>query len=159
MKVKGLGNGMVAISQRWLMNRYSVGGILPEHYAFEIPDSHGRIAVPYVLLTSWEQKHDEFLAKQKKLRQCAKPNTKGTAYEKQGKIKLAIKTYEKNIEGDCYQATHSFDRLMILYRKAKDYDNELRVCEKAIQVLKYNRYIQRKAKILLLLKQKQDAAK
>ncbi len=137
MKVKGLGNGMVAISQNWLVKRYKVGGILPELYFRTMPDSHGRIAVPYVLLTSWEQKHDEYLAKVKKLKACARINNKGTSYEKQGKIKLAIKTYEKNIEGDCYPATHSFDRLMVLYRKAKDYQNELRVCEKAIQVLKY----------------------
>lgn len=158
MKVKSLGVGMVAISQQWLINRYTKGAILPEYYFFQTPDSHGKIAVPIASLELWERKRDEYLAKQKKLQQCAKLNNKGTAYEKQGKVKQAIKTYEKNIEGDCYPATHSFDRLMILYRKAKDYDNELRVCEKAIQVLKYDKYIERKAKILLL-KQKQSASK
>lgn len=158
MKVKGLGNGMVAISQRWLINRYTKGAILPEYYFFQTPDSHGKIAVPLASLELWERKRDEYIAKEKKLKQCAKLNAKGTAYEKQGKVKQAIKTYEKNIEGDCYPATHSFDRLIILYRKAKDYDNELRVCEKAIAVLKLSKYIERKAKILLL-KQKQSASK
>ena len=56
-------------------------------------------------------------------------------YEKAGKIGLAIRTYEKNIEGDCYPACHSFDRLMVLYRKRKEYDKELAVIEKALNVL------------------------
>lgn len=143
---------MVAISQKWLINRYTKGAILPEYYFFKTPDSHGNIAVPLATLELWERKRDEYLAKEKKLKQCAKLNTKGKDYEKQGKIKQAIKTYEKNIEGDCYPATLSFDRLMILYRKAKDYDNELRVCEKAIAILKFNKYIERKAKILSLIR-------
>jgi len=81
---------------------------------------------------------DELLFKRKqedkKLSKCVSANNKGKEYEKLGKIKLAINTYEKNIEGDCYLATHSFDRLMILYRKDKDYDNEIRVIERAIEV-------------------------
>jgi tetratricopeptide (TPR) repeat protein len=158
MKVKDVGNGMVAISQKWLINRYIKGAILPEYYLLQASDSHGNIAVPLAALELWERKRDEYIAKEKKLKQCAKLNNKGKDYEKQGKIKLAIKTYEKNIDGDCYPATYSFDRLMVLYRKAKDYENELRVCEKAIQVLKYDKYVQRKAKILFL-KQKQSVAK
>ncbi len=74
-------------------------------------------------------------AADKLLSDCAKRNTKGKEYEKAGKIGLAIRTYEKNIEGECYPACHSFDRLMVLYRKRKEYDKELAVIEKALDVL------------------------
>ena len=67
-------------------------------------------------------------------RQCARLNNKGKEHEKAGKISLAIKTYEKNIEGDCCLASHSFTRLMVLYRQQKDFDNEIRVIEKAIDL-------------------------
>lgn len=71
--------------------------------------------------------------KNKKLSQCASLNNKGMAYEEEGKISLAIKTYEKNIQSDC-PAHHSFKRLMILYRKNKDYENERRVILRSLEV-------------------------
>lgn len=92
------------------------------------------------------------------LKACAKRNTKGKEYEKAGEIGLAIRTYEKNIEGDCYSACHSFDRLMVLYRKRKEYDKELAVIEKALDVLckRYPnleiKYEDRKNKVLDLIK-------
>lgn len=73
--------------------------------------------------------------KDKLLKKCAERNTRGQELEKEGKIKQAITIYEKNIEDECYPATHSFDRLMILYRKQQDYDNEIRVINRAIEVL------------------------
>lgn len=92
-------------------------------------------------------------AADKLLSDCAKRNTKGKEYEKAGKIGLAIKTYEKNIDGECYPACHSFDRLMVLYRKRKEYNKELAVIEKALDVLceRYpdlkNKYENRKQKV------------
>lgn len=75
-------------------------------------------------------------AEQKAMNLCANRNSKGQEYEKAGKISLAIRTYEKNIEGDeCYPALHSFERLMIIYRKQKRYDDEIRVIDRAINVL------------------------
>lgn len=73
-------------------------------------------------------------AEDKRWQQCARLNNKGKEHEKAGKISLAIKTYEKNIEGDCCLASHSFTRLMVLYRQQKDFDNEIRVIEKAIDL-------------------------
>lgn len=70
-----------------------------------------------------------------KLAHTASNNNRGITLEKSGKIKDAIDVYENNIYGDCYPACHSFDRLMILYRKQKDYENEIRVIERAIEVL------------------------
>lgn len=65
---------------------------------------------------------------------CANSNNLGIELEKAGRIAEAIQVYEANIAGDCYPATHSFDRLMVLYRKQKDYTNEIRVITKAIEI-------------------------
>lgn len=67
---------------------------------------------------------------------CAERNNQGIRYEKQGNIEEAIKIYEENIKPECYPARHSFDRLLVLYRRRKDYQNEHRVCECAISVFK-----------------------
>lgn len=70
------------------------------------------------------------------LPKCTDRNNQGIEYEKQGNIKEAIKVYEENIEPGCYPAQHAFDRLLVLYRKLKDYKNEKRVCKRAISVFK-----------------------
>lgn len=94
-------------------------------------------------------------AKDKALSDCARLNNKGKEYEKAGKITLAIRTYEKNISGDCYPATHSFERLMVLYRKQKEYDKELAVIEKALMVFDIedlrSKYENRKRKVVELI--------
>lgn len=78
---------------------------------------------------------------EERLSNCATLNNDGVELEKSGQIDDAIEVYENNIKGECYPATHSFDRLMVLYRKKKDFLNELRVIEKAIQVFqKENEY-------------------
>ena len=55
------------------------------------------------------------------------------ALEKNGDIQKAIRIYEENIKKD-YADKSSFERLMIIYRKQKDYKNELRVIERGIDV-------------------------
>lgn len=67
------------------------------------------------------------------LQNCASLNNIGIAKEKAGDIDGAIRIYEENVAQE-YPATHSYDRLMILYRKRKDYDNEIRIISKAINV-------------------------
>lgn len=67
------------------------------------------------------------------LQDTAARNNEGTAYEKAGREDEAIAIYEENI-ADGYPALHSFDRLMIIYRRRKDYYNEIRVIKKAIDV-------------------------
>ena len=63
---------------------------------------------------------------------------------------MAIKTYEKNIESD-FPAHHSHKRLMVLYRKNKDYENELRVIKRAVEVFspisQEKEYIERLEKV------------
>lgn len=67
------------------------------------------------------------------LHDCAALNNIGIAKEKAGDIDGAIKVYEDNVAHE-YAATHSYDRLMVIYRKRKDYCNEIRIINKAIKV-------------------------
>ena len=57
----------------------------------------------------------------------------GIDLEKEGMINEAIAVYEKAIIPQL-PATHPYDRLMILYRKKKDYYNEIRIIKIAISV-------------------------
>lgn len=70
---------------------------------------------------------DEILA------ECAKLNNLGIQYEKEGNIDAAIGVYEENLLLN-YPATHSYERLMILYRKRGEYLKEVAVIEKAIEL-------------------------
>lgn len=65
------------------------------------------------------------------LNETANNNNIGIAFEKQGDTYRAIEAYERNLD-IAYPALHSYERLMILYRKEKRYDDEIRVIEKAI---------------------------
>lgn len=67
------------------------------------------------------------------LDECTRNNNKGINLEKDGKIDQAIEVYERNIVLR-YPATHSYWRLIKLYRKEKDYNNELRIINIAIDV-------------------------
>lgn len=60
-------------------------------------------------------------------------NLNGQEKEKQGEIEFAIREYEKNIN-EGFEGNHPYDRLAIIYRKNKDYDNEIRVLNKGIEV-------------------------
>lgn len=57
----------------------------------------------------------------------------GQSLEKEGMIEEAIAVYEKSILSKI-PATLPYDRLMILYRKKKDYENEIRIIKEAISV-------------------------
>lgn len=60
-------------------------------------------------------------------------NQKGMEFEKNSDIENAIKYYELSIENN-FEGTYPYDRLTILYRKKKDYCNEIRVIENAIRI-------------------------
>lgn len=53
-------------------------------------------------------------------------------YERAGLIDTAIAYYEQSI-AEAYTAPYSYKRLAILYRKAKNYVDEIRVCNAALQ--------------------------
>lgn len=93
--------------------------------------------------------HEE---EKKALKQCAKLNDRGIAHEKAGKIKSAIKVYEQNILSE-YPAHHSYKRLMVLYHKAKDYENEERVILRALYMFgNFPEYVDRLSKLISKLK-------
>lgn len=89
---------------------------------------------------------------------CTNLNNKGVALEKNGKIKAAIKIYEKSIEGRL-PVHHAYKRLMILYRQVKDFDNEIRVIHAALAVLGNIQEYTRRLKRTTELKNKRDQAK
>ncbi len=60
-------------------------------------------------------------------------NLRGIELEKEGRIDEAIKLYEENIKKD-FDGNHPYDRLAIIYRKRKEYDEEIRVIKHAIKV-------------------------
>ncbi|MEJ7737989.1 MAG: hypothetical protein WKF97_11220 [Chitinophagaceae bacterium] len=68
-------------------------------------------------------------------RQIEKVNTAGKEAELNNDIKAAIKYYEENVKAG-HADQYAYDRLMILYRKQKEYKNELRVISKGIKVFK-----------------------
>jgi len=60
-------------------------------------------------------------------------NLKGRKLEQSGKVEEAKKLYEKNISMN-FDGNFPYDRLAVIYRKEKDYDNEIRVLNHAIHV-------------------------
>ena len=60
-------------------------------------------------------------------------NQKAMQYEKDQDISNAIKYYELCIQSN-FEGSHPYNRLAILYRKQKDYNNEIRVIEQAISI-------------------------
>ena len=67
------------------------------------------------------------------INKVAELNNLGIAFEKRGELDGAIGCYEKNIKLR-YPATHSYERLMTLYRRLKKPDEEVRVIKIAIEV-------------------------
>ncbi len=80
---------------------------------------------------------DRKLADQKRteaiLQKTAHLNNIGIEAEKEGRIADAIEAYEENIATG-QRALHAYDRLRILYHRAKDYNNEIRVIKRMIEV-------------------------
>lgn len=62
-------------------------------------------------------------------------NLKGIDLEKKCKVDKAIELYEKNIEEE-FDGTHPYTRLAIIYRKKGLLKDEIRVLEKAKNILK-----------------------
>jgi hypothetical protein len=81
----------------------------------------------------WQKAVDEMskrLALEKDLALTASLNNDGIELEKNGKENDAVIVYEKNVARRC-TARHSYDRLLVIYRKRKDIDNELRIAKLA----------------------------
>ena len=112
-------------------------GAIPDDLMDSIIDKVGK---KYYCFDIQDKMFDDIKAKKKqldefnyKIDKCAELNNKGIEYEKEGRIEEAIRVYEENMLLG-HPAKHSYERLMILYRKKKDYENELRVIQTAINV-------------------------
>ncbi len=105
-------------------------------------------------LALWRKKYESYNYKYNVLLpKCVNNNNLGISYEKQGDIESAIEVYEKNVLPDSYPAQHAYDRLLVLYRKQKDYENEKRICKLAISIFKTEKkYKDRLEKINKLIK-------
>jgi hypothetical protein len=60
-------------------------------------------------------------------------NNQGIAHEKRGDLESAVLCYEENSKLR-YPASHSYDRLMVVYRRLGKVDEEIRVIHIAIEV-------------------------
>lgn len=60
-------------------------------------------------------------------------NNKGIELEKKGDIENAIKLYEQNV-ADEFFGTYPYDRVAIIYRKRKQFDNEIRILKRKISI-------------------------
>ncbi len=69
----------------------------------------------------------------RKLKRTVELNNIGIAAEKDGRIEDAIKAYEENITIG-HTATHSYDRLIVLYKRLKRTDDLKRVIFRKIEV-------------------------
>lgn len=58
-------------------------------------------------------------------------NLEGKKLEKLGQVDRAIKFYEENVKEE-FEGNFPYDRLAIIYRKRKQYKDEIRVLNKAI---------------------------
>ncbi|MFL0266780.1 hypothetical protein [Candidatus Clostridium radicumherbarum] len=60
-------------------------------------------------------------------------NIRAEELEKQGDVKGAIKLYEENIK-EGFPGILPYDKLLVIYKKEKNYDEELRIINRAIEV-------------------------
>ena len=128
--------GDIRVLKKELEQRYVQFAVLPERLFWKKADSMGYLTIPAKTITSLEAKLQKEIAKKQLLDDCVGRNNQGIAYEKAGDIDAAIKLYEENIKPGCYPAMHSFDRLLVIYKRNGDYKNELRVCKRAVAVFK-----------------------
>jgi len=129
-------NDLIKVSKASLEKRYIKYAVIPERLFFAEPDSNGNFILPAKKILSMEKELIKKMRDEQLLKECAERNNKGNELEKNGQIIEAIKIYEENIKPGCYPAMHSFDRLLVLYRRNLDYKNEMRVCKRAIAVFK-----------------------
>ena len=62
-------------------------------------------------------------------------NLIGIELEKANEVDKAIELYEMNLKQG-FDGSHPYTRLAVIYRRRKQYDEEIRVIEKAIKVFK-----------------------
>lgn len=127
-----LGNGYMRVKWSYLNKRYIKGAVMDEDLFWKYNGTDKYIDLPKLQLDTMEEKRIAYIKHERSIHRTTMLNDKGIELEKRGEIQEAIKIYEQNISYEDCNATHSYDRLMILYRKQKDYINEIRIVKKAI---------------------------
>ena len=147
--------GTIRVLKKELEERYFHYAVLPESLFFATADKSGYLDVPAKTIASVEEKLESEIAKQKAMYDCVDRNNRGAALEKDGHYDEAIALYEENIKDGCWPTMHPFDRLLVIYRSRKDYNNELRVCKRALSVFNnLNKYKTRMEKVIRLIEHK-----
>lgn len=124
----------VKIKRDFLLEYMRAGASIELHELFGDTDAGGYITVTRARFEEMERSREKNKDREARLFKCVQLNNEGIRLEKEGEIEEAIKLYEKNVNEVKYPATHSYDRLMVLYRKQKDYENEIRVIKLAIEM-------------------------
>lgn len=136
--------------------RFNVVGVVPGYLFIKMQKAYlkgeSSVLVPKGTKSSLEVEYKKRLLFNETLCKVADLNNKGIALEKEGKIQEAINTYEENVASSNYPAHHSYKRLMVIYRRNKDYVNELRIIKRALDVFpQEEEYIKRKERTLYLM--------
>lgn len=143
--------GIVWVKHEWLCKEFKAH--LPEDVFFAIPNREGYICMSKSKLDGIKARHSNYSQKMSLLNKTTELNNQGRDQEKTGNIIGAIDSYEKCIALG-YDAYFAYDRLMILYRKIKDYENEERIAMKALSMFNgtslYDKYKQRLEKVKAL---------
>ncbi len=69
-------------------------------------------------------------------------NIDGKELEKAGRVDDAVKLYLYNVKSR-FEGSHPYDRLAIIYRKAKEYDKEIDILKRAIDVFENDVILER----------------
>ena len=114
---------------------YAESITLPEDAFMAYLGGEKVITIDLAELKKKQEEHLKYQENWKAFLRCSELDKMGMQQEKEGSIDEAIKTYEQNIAAG-YVASHAYNRLMVLYRKANDYINEIRVLKRYYEVYK-----------------------
>ena len=126
-----IGSVLIKVKRSYL-NKFMQGAILGEDLFFADEDKDGYVVTSKTRLADMEKRLAAHLEREKALHKSVELNNKGIAFEKEGNDDAAIEVYEQSIATG-YKTLHPYDRLIVIYRKHKDYQNELRVIKLAIE--------------------------
>ena len=119
------------------IHKYIRGLSIPEKLFEELQqrslDGFTYADIPISILKEVERNYKEAVERDEMYARIATLNNEGIKQEKAGNIEAAIDAYMQNVSKEVI-ALHPYERLMAIYRKRKEYDKEIEVIEKAIDV-------------------------
>ena len=132
------------------LDKYIRGASIPEDLFQELQHRHMAgftyADIPIEVLREVEENYKTAIERDRIITQTAALNNEGMEAEKAGNIDAAIAAYQQNVS-NMVVASCSYERLMIIYRRLKDYDKEIEVIEKAIEV--FGKENERRAEIAI----------